>query len=40
MRNGNDDLVRGVATTRALATLACYPGYLKYYYATAPLKMK
>ena len=38
-RYGNDDLVRGVATTRAQAISACHPGYIYYYYTTAPLKM-
>ena len=40
MRVLNDDLVRGVATIRARATLACHSGYVHYYYSTTPLKMK
>ena len=38
LRYGNDDLVRGVATTRMRAISACHPGYVYYYYTTAPLK--
>ena len=39
LRYGNDDLVRGMATTRAQVISACHP-YVYYYCTTALLKMK